>query len=209
MYTTIIFDVDGTLIDTNNAILKSLRQAIFESEAKDIPDIELKHVLGMPGKSALKLLDIKNAAKCMAQWDKLYRQYFKTSAGLYADIIYTLYTLKSRGISLGVVTSKDHSELIRDFEALLLPFDLFSFIVYSEMTEKHKPDPAPILYYLDQTKAVPEKCLYVGDTLHDMKCSKGAGLDFALALWGACTTDGINADYFLSKPSDLIKLAAF
>ena len=69
----------------------------------------------------------------------------------------------------------------------------------------HKPHPDPLLKVVDRLNELPENCVYVGDTIFDYKSSKTAGMDFALALWGASDLTGIEADYNLNEPMDILR----
>ncbi|GMQ65308.1 HAD family hydrolase [Vallitalea maricola] len=207
MYKTIIFDVDGTLIDTSKAVLYSLQQAILEVEHKNIPLNKLYFALGIPGKNSIKSLNIKHQNACVLRWDELYQEYFIKTSKMFDGIIDTLEALKAKGINLGIVTSKEISEKNRDFKILNLSEDYFNSIICLEETVNHKPHPEPLLHYLEKTSTNPWEAIYIGDTIHDMKCAHAANVDFALALWGAQDTTGIVAQYSLSHPKELLKLA--
>lgn len=207
MYKTFIFDVDGTLMDTSQAVLYSLHQAILEIEHKDIPLKKLHFSLGIPGKNSMKLLDITHPDACSLRWDELYQEYFLKTSKMFDGMLDTLQKLKLMGVNLGIVTSKELSEKDRDFKKLNLSENYFNAIICLEETANHKPHPEPLLHYLEKTGTNACDALYIGDTIHDMRCAIGANVDFALALWGAQDTAGITAKYSLSCPKELIKLA--
>ena len=69
---------------------------------------------------------------------------------------------------------------------------------------QEKPEPGPLLKYMERTGAKPSEVLYVGDTVYDMQCARGAGVDFALARWG--NPDGrVDADYDEPTPMALLE----
>ena len=77
-------------------------------------------------------------------------------------------------------------------------------IICADDTAEHKPKPGPLLKYMEYTGARPSEVLYVGDTVYDMQCARGAGVDFALARWG--NPDGrMDADYDEPTPLALLE----
>jgi phosphoglycolate phosphatase-like HAD superfamily hydrolase len=104
-----------------------------------------------------------------------------------------------------IVTSKTKEEFLNDF----VPFGLinyFKLVVCADDTEKHKPNPEPILKFIELSGADKSKTIYIGDTKYDMDCAFGAGIDFALALWGAKSSIGINANYIFENPKQILEL---
>ena len=77
-------------------------------------------------------------------------------------------------------------------------------VICADDTAEHKPEPGPLLKYMERTGAKPSEVLYVGDTVYDMQCARGAGVDFALARWG--NPDGrVDADYDEPTPMALLE----
>ncbi|MPN26740.1 Phosphoglycolate phosphatase [bioreactor metagenome] len=73
-----------------------------------------------------------------------------------------------------------------------------------EDTPRHKPDPEPLFEFFARSGKKNDKALYIGDSANDQLCAKAAGVDFALAEWGA--TGGIEAKYILKAPTDIFEL---
>ena len=113
-----------------------------------------------------------------------------------------LAALKNAGCQLGIVTSRTHEEM--DLVLDPLPISAyFSVCICSDDTEEHKPSPAPLLKYMEETGAGRDEILYVGDSLGDAKCASSAGVDFAHAVWGAHEDAHIQAQYYPDGPADL------
>lgn len=204
LYDYIIFDIDGTLIDTEFAILASLQKLVFEELNTNLSFEELRFALGIPGEAALNRLGITNVSDCNIKWNKYLKEYFHYTK-VFDDIKDTLIKLNEIGISTGIVTSQTREELINNF----VPFELnnfFKLVVCADDTEKHKPNPDPILKFIEISGADKSKTIYIGDTKYDMECALSAGIDFALALWGAKSSMGINANYILENPKQLLDL---
>lgn len=204
MYKNVIFDVDGTLIDTEKAVLLSLQKLLLEEMNREFSFEALGFVLGIPGEAALKKLGISNLKACEEKWNRYLREFFH-SVKVFDEIEYTLKSLKGIGISTGIVTSKTREEYDNDF----MPFglcDYFGLTICADDTRMHKPDPEPILKFIELSGTDKSETLYIGDTCYDMECARSAGVDFGLALWGAKTTDGIEAEYFLKSPKQILEI---
>ncbi len=204
MYNYIIFDIDGTILDTETAVLSSLQKLLFEELNRNFSFEDLRFALGIPGEVTLNKLGITNLLESNEKWNRYFKEYFH-SVKVFDYIKDTLIKLKEMGISTGIVTSKTNEEFINDF----VPFGLtnyFELIVCADDTEKHKPNPDPILKFIELSGADKSKTIYVGDTKYDMECAASAGIDFALALWGAKSSTGINANYILKNPKQILEL---
>lgn len=181
-YKQIVFDVDGTLLDTEYAVLHSLQDTI-ESITGEKPELErLAFVLGITGESALKQLGLTSIPAVLSQWEHNMERYFD-SIQVFDHIKDLLEALTAHGYELGIVTSKTRDEFVHDFCVFGIEH-LFRTVVCSDDTSEHKPNPAPILKYIELTQCGPEDVLYIGDSVYDMECAAGAGVDFALAGWG-------------------------
>ncbi|MBU3128725.1 HAD family hydrolase [Clostridium sp. FP2] len=204
MYNYIIFDIDGTILDTEFAVLSSLQKLVFEELNKNFSFEELRFALGIPGEVALNKLGITNLLESNDKWNKYLKEYLN-HVKVFDDIKDTLIKLSEIGILAGIVTSKTKQEYINDF----VPFgltDYFKLVVCADDTEKHKPNPDPILKFIELSGADKSKAIYIGDTKYDMDCAFSAGIDFALALWGAKSSIGINANYIFENPKQILEL---
>lgn len=204
MHNCIIFDIDGTILDTENADLLSLQKLLLEELNRNFSFDELRFAFGIPGEAALNKLGITNISECNLKWNR----YLKENSHLvkaFDGIEDTLVKLNEKGILTGIVTSKTREEFLDNF----VPFGLsnyFKLAVCADDTERHKPNPDPILKFLELSGADKSRTIYIGDTKYDADCASGAGIDFALALWGAKSSKGINANYFLEDPKQILDL---
>lgn len=206
MYTTVIFDVDGTLIDTERAVLGSLQKMLKTDYNRVVEQQDLTFVLGIPGASSLPQLGITDLDQANDRWNYFMKD-FIDSIEVFHGVVDLLDRLKSRGIIQGIVTSKTTEELNADFVPFGLMNDL-NYVICADDTEKHKPHPEPLLKFLEISGAEPKTSIYIGDTIYDYECARDAGIDFGLALWGCKNHEGIQAKYKLQKPHDIIKLLA-
>ena len=202
-YRHIVFDIDGTLIDTEYAVLRSLQETVRVLSGREIPYSELTFALGITGADALKKLDIKNISYAAELWNKNMRKYADT-VKVFDGITELLKNLLRLDCEMGIVTSKTREEFKQDFSHFNISH-YFKTIVCADDTQRHKPSAAPLLKYLEISKADCRQTLYIGDSKYDSMCAENAGIDFALAVWGSRQTS-IKADYFLKNPMDLLSL---
>lgn len=198
-YKHIVFDIDGTLIDTTYAVLHSLQDTIYEITGKTVSIGTLTFALGITGECALKKLQIQNIPFALALWDKNMENYQNT-VRVFEGIPPLLQVLSDKGYNLGIVTSKTKAEFIKEFSHFNIR-KYFDIVVSADDTAKHKPDPAPLLKYKEI--ANDEQFLYIGDSPYDAECAKAAGIDFAIAGWG-CINKNIVADYYFTSPAEAL-----
>lgn len=202
MYNTVIFDIDGTILDTEFAVLSSLQKLVYEETDNRLSFEDLIFSFGITGEAALTQLGIKDPKEGCIKWNKYLRDYFH-HVKVFDDIDETLAKLHEMNISIGIVTSKTKTE----YEADFIPFGLsnfFNIVVCADDTEKHKPNPEPILKFIELSGSDASNTIYIGDTIYDFKCAQASHIDFALASWGCKSQDGINATYILKNPKDLL-----
>lgn len=202
-YKHILFDIDGTLIDTEEAILQSLQDTVREMLHKDIGKPELKFALGIPGSVTLRKLGITDTERANERWNEHLLKY-KSRIRLFDGIPELLDSLKTNGCKLGIVTSKTRSEYTADFAAPFALSGYFSTVICVEDTPRPKPSPDPLLAYLNASDANAADTLYIGDTLYDSQCAQNAGVDFGLAAWGNAVAQEIPADYLFKRPADVL-----
>lgn len=182
-YKHIVFDVDGTLIDSRYAMLHSLQDALKEVTGSDYSEQELLFSLGIPGLETMVRMGVPDPEAGLHAWERAACNYIDHLLP-FEQMETLLRALLDRGLSVGLVTSKTHGEMADQFDHLSIS-PLLNKRVCVDDTEKHKPDPDPLLCYMRREGLSPDELLYTGDSRYDMLCAQGAGVDFVLAGWGA------------------------
>lgn len=182
-YPNVLFDLDGTLIDSGAIILASFKHATRTVLSREIPEAELAAFVG--GSS----IHDQMRAIDEAQADELVRVYRAHNEPLHDElqafegVEHVLGRLQDEGRRLGIVTAKRRQTVELAFAVLPLE-RYFDAVVTSEMTERHKPDPAPVLAALDLLGAKPSEAAFVGDSPFDVGAGKAAGVFTVAVAWG-------------------------
>jgi pyrophosphatase PpaX len=206
-YPVVLFDLDGTVIDSGAIILASMRHAAETVLGGGYSDEQLMAAVGGPG------LEAQMLALDPARVDELVRVYRAHNEPLHetlstcAGMDEVLAELKERGHRLGIVTAKRRATA--DLAFARLPIEhMFETVVGGDETDRHKPDPAPLLLALERLGARAEDAAYVGDSPFDMQAAKAAGL-FAIGVsWGRIhTADKLgDADVVIHRAAELLEL---
>ncbi|MDR1874444.1 MAG: HAD family hydrolase [Synergistaceae bacterium] len=184
-YKNILFDVDGTLVDSGAALCRSFVRVMTEETGRPVREEEYARYWGVPGEEVFRdfgILEEDRIARGVEKWNRC-RQEFQAWSPPFPGIEELLEELTRRGFVLGVVTSKNAVELEADFG----PSPIAKYLphrVTADDTKLHKPDPAPLLEMVKRLGADKKDCVYIGDTIFDSRCAEAAGIDFILASWG-------------------------
>lgn len=203
-YQAVLFDVDGTLTDSESLLVNSLIGAMGELGIPT-PDIDL-HALAMrnPKRLVLEKLGAANVSTALECWNRRLLAMMPDSR-LFPGAAGAVHTLHEMGCALGVVTARTGAET--DSDPAMTPLQpLFTVRACAEDTTEHKPHPAPLLHCLKLLNLGPKDVLYVGDSPTDAAAAHAAGMDFALALWGCAPGERIPAEYYLARPDDLLDI---
>lgn len=203
MYKGVIFDIDNTLISTEDAIVEAFETLTMERLGKKFPHEVLKKIRGGSAKLALNTLGITEDHE---DWIRAWNKGIKAlhhKVYIFPHIKEVLDTLKSKDIPLCAVTNKTREEYFQDMPAFGLE-SYFPSFVCSDMVNKPKPAPDAVFQALRETNLHSQEVLYVGDTFYDSESAQGAGVDFGLAGWG---TNNLNIDYkyLFRDPREILK----
>jgi pyrophosphatase PpaX len=189
--TAVLFDFDGTLVDTTEMIHQGMRHAASTVLGRDdIPRETLLANVGQPLPRQMELIDAEKAELLLEAYRHHHQENHDTLIGEFPGIEKSLSRLRSAGTKVAVVTSKRQVSVemaLKNFPNLRNVVDRF---VTMEDTKKHKPHPEPLLRGLELLGNVPkEEAAYVGDSPFDVEAAKAAGLTSVAVSWGAFSED--------------------
>lgn len=203
-YKDVVFDIDGTLIDTEKTGVLSLIRTVRELVGREMPYEEAYGFFGIPSAKAAGILGYADEARFGEVWEEHFQELMYLVKP-FPGVEEVLMDLKAAGVRTGIVTSRSRFEFSYD-PTLKRWRPLFDCVVCSEDSVRHKPYPDPMLAYMKAMGASAETTLYVGDTQHDWRCGHDAGCDFALADWKGRGMQGIAAEYFFTDAAGLRKV---
>jgi len=204
---TVLFDLDGTLIDSGGLILASFRHATRTVLGRVIPDEELMANVGGFGIDAqMRAFDEERAGELVRVYREhnmaIYRQ-----VEAFAGIEALLERLHGEGRRLGVVTVKSRSTVDVTFDVLPIG-RFFDTVVTAEDSERHKPDPEALLLALERLGAGPSSAAYVGDSPFDVQAAKAAGMLSVAVGWGRIHSvsrlEAEEPDVVVHEPGELV-----
>ncbi len=211
MINTILWDFDGTLLNTNDVILESWQHTYEHYYGKRMPAEHITKCFGEPllVTMAREFPDVPPRDSA-----EVYREYQKDIAYTWAKSIPGVFELveylKDKGYKQCIVTSRTTESTLRYLD-LFDKKDLFDGMVTCDDTEKHKPEPEPILLGLEKMKSAKDEALMIGDGVFDVKCANNAGVKSVLVGWRITDTDNAVIedavhDFETETPEDLKKL---
>jgi len=182
-FPVVLFDLDGTVIDSGGIILASMRHATREVLGREIGDDELMGAVGGSG------LETQMRAIAPDRVDELVRVYRAHNEPLHEELQCCtgmedlLARLHAQGRRLGVVTAKRRASVELAFAHVPLGH-FFDAVVGGDETERHKPDPEPLLLAAERLGVDPASAAYVGDSPFDIRAAKSAGMYAIAVTWG-------------------------
>jgi len=204
MYSTVLFDIDNTLVDSATIATAAL-QNVMKRHGFDKSFDEIRRLIGVPTEQILKEIGIDYSTDMLDEF-KVELQRHKDELKLFSGISDVLMELQEKKLKIGVVTSRTCGEVQSD----LSNFEEISnckILVTSDDTKNPKPSGEPLVFALHKYDLIKSRTLYVGDTLFDLESAKNAGIDFANASWGSLkSVDFGDADYILKYPIELLKV---
>jgi pyrophosphatase PpaX len=182
-FPVVLFDLDGTVIDSGGIILASMRHAAKEVLGVEPRDEELMAAVGGPG------LEAQMHALAPDLVEELVTVYRAHNEPLHDELVCcagmddVLVRLADEGRRLGIVTAKRRKTVELAFAKVPLGH-LFETVVGGDETERHKPHPEPLLLALERLEGRASEAAYVGDAPFDVQAARAAGIFSVAVTWG-------------------------
>lgn len=206
MIDTVLFDLDGTIIDTNELILTTFEHVLQKHALNRYTREQMIPYMGLTLEYQLQTFSGKeDVAELVADYRKYNRERHDELVKEFPYVKEVIAKLHERGIKLGVVTTKIQETTQKALDLFgLLPF--MDMIVTVEDVRHPKPHPEPILAAMEKFNSEPARTLMVGDSAADIECAHNAGVQSAAVAWslkGLEVLQSYNPDYILKDMTDL------
>lgn len=188
-YSFIIFDWDGTLMDSTARIVSSMQATAREVQLPEPSEAAVKSIIGLSMKAVMDKMFPTADEKLRQELFEIYRYQYvegdKTPTPLFKGTLALLEWLKSQQIPIAIATGKARAGLQRVLKEVELT-DYFDFSICADEAES-KPHPEMVEYLLKQSNKQPTDALILGDSVHDMKMANNAGVASVAVTSGANT----------------------
>ena len=207
-FDTIMFDLDGTILDSRNLIYRSFIHTFEKFRPDYIPtDDELESFFGPTLQNTFS--KFSNDQKEIDEMIKYYREFNKTNhdnmCKLFPGVKELVTTLHKKKYKLAIVSSKKDDLVNHALEVFGIK-DKFDLVIGADKVKKHKPDPEGILLAMKELGS--KNACYVGDTTNDMLAAKAANIKCVAAMYSANPEKMIEVepDYLIYKLSDMLRI---
>jgi pyrophosphatase PpaX len=182
-FPVVLFDLDGTVIDSGSIILASMRHATREVLGLEFRDEELMQAVGGPGLEAQMAVFAPDRVEELVRVYRAHNEPLHEELESCAGMDDVLVRLKEEGRRLGIVSAKRRVTIELAFAQVPLGH-LFETVVGGDETQRQKPEPEPLLLAAERLHVSPRECAYVGDSPFDMRSARAAGMHGIAVTWG-------------------------
>ena len=210
-----IFDLDGTLLNTLEALTHTTNLMLSRFGYPPVDEAHIKMFVGDGYKllveRALKYSgddSLAHYGEALTVYMELFAEHCMYHVRPYDGILKLLETLKDKGIRIAVLSNKPHARTVENIETVF-GAGYFDYVAGEQPGIPRKPDPAGVYRILEAFDVKPEECLYFGDTNTDMKTGLAAGLTTVGVTWGFSGREELESfhpQYVIDHPGEVCKI---
>lgn len=207
-YKGLLFDLDGTLLDTTTLIVNSFKHTFRYHYNKELDTNDIYEYFGKTLRVAMENFGpdkVEELIKTYREYNLAHHDELTAAFTGVAEVIQQLY---SEGILLAIVTSKTHATALRGLKLFNLD-KYFHTIIGVEQCLHHKPDPEPVITAINSLGLSPDDCLMIGDSPADLKSAQSANVKTAAVRWTKVPWELLKKqkpDYVLTTIYDLLPI---
>ncbi|MGM8215234.1 pyrophosphatase PpaX [Bacillaceae bacterium W0354] len=205
---TILFDLDGTLIDTNELIIESFKHTLGVHTDKEYSREEIISFIGPPLIDTFEQILPDQVDEMIATYREHNLAHHDAYVKSYDGVFDTIKTLHEKGYPMAIVTTKIKDTAMLGLKLTKLD-QFFDVVIGLDDVTRAKPDPEPVLKGMNALGGTPESTIMIGDNSHDIDAGKNAGMKTAGVAWsakGRGFMQSLEPDYILDHISDLITI---
>jgi pyrophosphatase PpaX len=204
----LLFDFDGTLLNTNDLIIDTFLHVLDEKFPGQYTREACLRFIGPSLKETFDEITPGETEAMIAKYQEFNMKYHDELAKGYDGVVETLEQLHAMGIRMAIVSTKKRFSLERGMKLLGVEHLFETYIGYDDV-EHEKPHPEPVLLALQQLGVEKEEAMMIGDNYHDILAGQNAGVKTAGVCWSVKGADYLrtfNPDYMLEHMQDLIDI---
>lgn len=204
----VLFDLDGTLIDTNELIIQTFQTVLNERFPGKYSRETILPFLGPPLYETFQQVDPTQVDDLIDAYRKWNMENHDAMVQAFPGVVETLENLHARGIKLAIVSTK-RNEMIERALNLMNVRQYFTAVIGLDDVKNAKPDPEPVQLALSKLEVKPEHALMVGDNFHDIVAARAAGVDSVAVAWSIKGLDYLMAFepvYAIHDMSELVNI---
>lgn len=204
----LLFDFDGTLLNTNDLILETFMHVLNEKFPGQYNREECLRFIGPSLKETFDAETPGETEEMIAKYQEFNMKYHDELVKSYDGVVETLEELHAMGVRMAIVTTKRRFSLLRGMKLMGIEH-LFETIVSYDDVQNVKPDPEPVLMALQRLGIEKEDAIMIGDNHHDILAGQNAGVKTAGVAWSIKGVDylrSFNPDYILEHMQDLLEI---
>ena len=206
--TTLLFDFDGTLLDTNELIIQTFQYVLGNHYPGRYERIDILPFLGPTLYESFDSIDPEKTEQLIEEYRAWNKSMHDELSSEFDGVSETMRLLKAAGMKMAIVSTKRKEMIMKGLELLDVE-GIFDEVIAMDDVTRTKPDPEPILLALERLGATADEALMIGDNYHDIVGGKNAGVRTAGVAWtakGEAFLQTFNPDYMLQHISELRQL---
>lgn len=215
MYKAVIFDLDGTTVDSEIAIQHSANQSLREHNLRELPVEMYKRFAGDGQYELIKRVvraagdeELTCYESVMARYIELFKEGCDYQVAPCKGMKEAIEVIKKKGLKVAILTNKAHDNGVKVIDTAY-GAGFFDYVLGQKDTHKKKPSPEGAVIVAKELGVECEECLYVGDTAVDINTGKAAGMDTVAVTWGFRTRKELekeNPKYMIDRAEQLLEL---
>lgn len=206
----VLFDLDGTLVDTAPDLIACLNTALAHHGFEQVPEQQVRPMISFGAEAMIKQSSAADAHDSHAQILETMLNHYENNivqhGGFFNGMVETLLDIEARGLKWGIVTNK-RERFTQPLTKALNLTERAACIISGDTTNNSKPHPEPMWEACRRANVKPEQCVYIGDAKHDITAGKNANMKTLAAVYGYLTDadqpEQWGADALIESPAQI------